>query len=202
MVTVVCIKVNEKYGPEFVNILYNMVERNLSIPHNFVCITDDTTGINPEIDTKKAMYSRGWWTKLSIFAPNAYDLTGKILYLDLDIVIRDSINKLASYDADFAISRDWATSDYNSSVMLLEIGTQTQIWDKYNADIEAAERTRDGDQGFIGEHSEPSVFPERWINSYKFHCRGIGEPISPIVLFHGKPDPCDVQDQWVKDNWR
>lgn len=198
-ITVVCIKVGTKYPASYVNILKNMVERNLSVPHRFVCITDDPTGVH--CDTVEAMYSRGWWTKLSLFAPNAYDFTGKILYLDLDIVIRDNINKLANYDASFAICRDWLISKYNSSVMLLEIGTETQIWDKYNADTIGAERSFNGDQDLIGEYSNPSVFPERWICSYKVHCKGF-EPISPIVLFHGRPNPSEVLDPWVLEHWQ
>lgn len=202
-ITVVCIKVHDKYGPEYVNILYNMVSRNLSVPHKFVCITDDTTGINPEIETVEAMYSDGWWTKLSLFAPNAYNFRGKVLYFDLDVVIVSNINKLANYDASFAICRDWVCSTYNSSVMLLEIGTETQVWDKFDADRETSKASvKDGDQGFIGAHSSPSVFPERFISSYKVHCKGVADPISPVVIFHGRPNPPEVQDSWVMRNWK
>ena len=203
MITVCCVKVNDKYGPEYVNILHAMVKRNLSIPHKFVCITDDTTGINPEIETKEALFSDGWWTKLSLFAPKCYDFRGKVLYFDLDVVIVANIKKLATYDAEFAICRDWMCSTYNSSVMLFEADSQTQIWERFNADREAGKKSvRDGDQGFIAAHSTPRVFPERWISSYKVHCKGVADPISPVVLFHGRPNPCEVQDGWVKEHWR
>lgn len=203
MITVVCVKVGTKYPSEYVNILYNMVQRNLSVKHDFLCITDDTTGINPDIKCVEPLYNNGWWTKLTLFAPNCYDLTGKILYFDLDLVIIANINKLANYDTDFAISRDWMCSTYNSSVMLIEAGTQTQIWEKFDADRDAGIKSvPDGDQGYIGAHSKPDVFPERWISSYKVHCKGISDPVSPIILFHGRPNPPDVQDSWVVEHWK
>ena len=42
---VICIKWGTKFGPEYVNRLYHMVEKNLSIPHRFVCFTDNSEGL-------------------------------------------------------------------------------------------------------------------------------------------------------------
>ena len=36
-----CVFYGTKYKFEYVQNLYNMVQRNLTIPHNFVCFTDD-----------------------------------------------------------------------------------------------------------------------------------------------------------------
>ena len=36
-----CVFYGTKYKVEYVQNLYNMVQRNLTIPHNFVCFTDD-----------------------------------------------------------------------------------------------------------------------------------------------------------------
>jgi len=47
---VVCMKWGTRYGPEFVNRLYSMVRRNTTWNIRFVCFTDDTNGINPEIE--------------------------------------------------------------------------------------------------------------------------------------------------------
>ena len=43
MKNVVCIKWGEKYSAEYVNRLYGMVQRQLSLPHRFVCLTEDST---------------------------------------------------------------------------------------------------------------------------------------------------------------
>ena len=49
---VICIKWGTKFGPEYVNKLYKMVEKNLKIPHRFVCFTDNTEGLLPGIETR------------------------------------------------------------------------------------------------------------------------------------------------------
>ncbi|MFN3494899.1 MAG: glycosyltransferase, partial [Hydrogenophaga sp.] len=51
-VNVLCIKWGKKYGPEYVNKLHNMVRRNLKRPFRFVCLTDDTHGIDPQSEVQ------------------------------------------------------------------------------------------------------------------------------------------------------
>ncbi|GAH56014.1 unnamed protein product, partial [marine sediment metagenome] len=46
MITVCCLKVGDKYSSEYVNKLYSMVERNLTVEHDFICITDNPEGVN------------------------------------------------------------------------------------------------------------------------------------------------------------
>ena len=43
---VVCLKHGKKYGPEYVNTLANMVQRNCTLDYEFVCYTEDPTGID------------------------------------------------------------------------------------------------------------------------------------------------------------
>jgi len=52
LVNVVCLKWGIKYDREYVNRLYSMVERNLTIPHRFICVTDDPRELNPAIETR------------------------------------------------------------------------------------------------------------------------------------------------------
>ena len=49
---VVCLKHGKKYSAEYVNVLYRMVTRNLTVPHNFVCFTEDPTGLDMGIQVK------------------------------------------------------------------------------------------------------------------------------------------------------
>ena len=48
-IKVVCVKYGTKYGPEYVNKLYNGVKRNLSLPHEFACFTEDGEGLDQNI---------------------------------------------------------------------------------------------------------------------------------------------------------
>ena len=47
---VICMKWGTKFGAEYANRLYKMVEKNLTVPHRFVCFTDDPTGLDAGIE--------------------------------------------------------------------------------------------------------------------------------------------------------
>lgn len=197
MLTVVCIKVGKKYGANYVNTLQSMVDRHLTVPHDFVCITDDHVGVNckcilPELE------GDGWWTKLTLFRDKPYGIEGKILYLDLDIVIRENIDCFAQYFSDFVIIQDWMLDMYNSSVFLLETGTRNYVWDSYAKDPQAARRFAvGGDQHWITDKARGEIWPDEWIKSYKMNkFKDEGK----IVVFHGRPKPHEC-DGWVKYEW-
>ena len=92
---VICIKWGTKFGPEYVNNLYHMVEKNLSLPHRFVCFTDNSDGLVEGIEVRPLpeLNDEGipdrMWKKLGLFANPLSDLKGTALFLDLDIVIRE-----------------------------------------------------------------------------------------------------------------
>ena len=70
---VICIKWGTKFGPEYVNKLYKMVQKNLSLPHRFVCFTDNAEGIvdGVEIRPLPELNDEGipdrMWKKLTVF---------------------------------------------------------------------------------------------------------------------------------------
>ena len=95
---VICIKWGTKFGADYVNRLYKMVERNLTLPHRFVCFTDKPEGIleGVEIRPLPELNDEGIpdkaWKKLGLFTDQLADLEGEALFLDLDIIIRDNID--------------------------------------------------------------------------------------------------------------
>lgn len=201
MPTVICIKMGSKYPTEYVNILKNMVERNLTVPHEFVCVTDDHRGVECPVLFKEPGLP-GWWQKLALFKEKPYGISGKILYLDLDIAITANINKLIEPD-EFTIMNDPLLNMYNSSVMLIPENSQTQIWDEFNKDREKEMKTSEcGDQFVITKYAkEPRTWPSKWCVSYRLHARFAVPSGCKIVQFHGKPDPHEVTG-WVRDVWR
>ena len=50
---ITCLKWGDKYGPEYVNNLYKMVSRNITIPYEFICFTDNKQGIDKNITIRK-----------------------------------------------------------------------------------------------------------------------------------------------------
>ena len=70
---VVCLNWGDKYGPEYVNKLYRMVQRNLSINHEFICYTENPAGLDQGIrviDLELMQGIEGWWYKPMFFNPS------------------------------------------------------------------------------------------------------------------------------------
>ena len=94
-ITVLCVKFGTKYGPNYVERLRNMVSRHMTVPYEFACLTDDPKPIAGvrTILQRSAGYIKPWWHKVHMFDPSL-DIQGRILYLDLDVVICNNIDKL------------------------------------------------------------------------------------------------------------
>ncbi len=110
---VLCMKWGTKYGPEYVNRLYGMVSRHLRGPFRFVCLTDNSMGVNPEVDClplprmELAPGADRGWPKLSTFKAGLHGLKGTALFLDLDVVIVGDITPFFEQPGDFLIIKDW-----------------------------------------------------------------------------------------------
>jgi hypothetical protein len=91
----VCVKWGDKFSPEHVNRLYRMAKKNISLPFNFYCWTEDPTGLYDEINIvplDETLDLKAWWWKLTLFKEN--NLKGINLFLDLDVVIQNNIDHL------------------------------------------------------------------------------------------------------------
>lgn len=119
---VVCVKWGTKYGADYVNKLYHGVEKFLTLPHKFICFTEDSSGLDEGIlVTPLAEDWTGWWGKATLFGDTGY--TGRMLYIDLDTVITGSLDDLASYKGAFAVMStadiwcEMAKDGFNSSII-------------------------------------------------------------------------------------
>lgn len=98
MINVICVKWGNKYGPEFVNRLYTMVNRNLTLDFEFYCYTDDPTDIRNEVNIINIPEENDletWWNKLALFQEGMFK--GTCLYFDVDVVIQNSIDHFINY---------------------------------------------------------------------------------------------------------
>lgn len=180
---VVCLKFGTKYSSEYVNVLYNMVQRNLTLEHEFVCFTENTNGLNPDIKTKSLPFSNeihGWWYKPFFFNPQL-GLNGTILFIDLDVIIFRNIDYLFTYMPEqFMIIRDFNRcriknyDKFNSSVFRLNTGQHSQVYYDFIKDPKQNCRRFHGDQDWIRHQikSNYMYWPETWIQSYKWEMRG------------------------------
>jgi len=202
----------------------------MTIPYEFVCLTDDPNPIEGvrSIVQPSAGYARGWWHKVHMFDPSL-NLSGRVLYFDLDVVIHDNIDKLVSNcSSEFLGIRDfnrkfnpnWNT--LNSSALSWIAGTQNDIFTKFKCDPSKAQKMH-GDQDWIWHHAKDRIkfWPDAWLLSYKWEIRNKSELIyqngrrlfrtvrnpdipreCSVSVFHGDPNPHDIQDPYVVDNWK
>ena len=232
MNTILCVKHGTKYDATYVNNLYNMVERHCSLPFQFICLTDNATGIQDKIKIKDLPAGlQGWWCKPYIFAEEL-NLTSPVLYIDLDVVIANSIDKLFTYypnnwctirDFTRAQRPDW--QKYNSSVIRYNPKELYYVWAHFRRQAKEMQRMFYGDQDYlyhITKEKPAKLFPDEWIKSWKWEIRkdktlapgGRGnrklkfvEDVTPseeccICVFHGDPNPHNCDDPWVVDNWQ
>jgi hypothetical protein len=231
MLNVVCLKHGTKYGPDYVNKLYNMIERNLTIPHRFICFTDDTAGLDSRIEIIKlpSLGIQGWWWKPYIFKEDHFSKEDTMLFFDLDMIIVKNIDHFMSYKpGSFVGLQDVGRvfrpglKKLGSAVMRWPAGKFSYIWTRLESNISQTKKYQ-GDQDWIFEQmkSEIEFFPESWIRSYKWEIRNRSEilgfgpravfkdvrsPTIPdetsVLAFHGHPHVHTVQDPVIVDNWR
>ena len=179
---VLCLKHGTKYSEQYVNVLYAMVKRHCTLDIEFVCLTDNTNGINPNITTIALPSGiAGWWCKPYIFS-NDLGLDGTILYMDLDVVIADNIDQLFTFNNDgWSTIRDFTRKQrpdwkkYNSSIIKFNTGELDYLWVGFKKHQLQYQKRLHGDQDWLYEvtHVEnPAVlFPDHWIQSWKWEIR-------------------------------
>jgi len=123
---IVCIKHGDKYSPDYVNKLFHMVERNLSLPYRFICLTENPTGLDAEIEVSPILTKNlnDSYIKFGLFEKHLHDITGEVLFLDLDMVIINPIDELFLFepDAEFVGQKEWTLDCMGSNIMRFEVG--------------------------------------------------------------------------------
>ena len=87
----VCLKHGNKYNGEYVNKLYRMCKKHTTMPFEFVCITEKSDGLDPNIqiypcpDWGVAGERKSWWYKVMLFEPKFQEAMGdEFIFFDLD----------------------------------------------------------------------------------------------------------------------
>ncbi len=186
MNNIVCVKWGNLYGPEYVNILYAMVKRNMTLPFRFICFTDDTTGIHADVETKPLLNKtlKGWWSKIEYFKSPLDDIEGPTLAIDLDVYIVNNIDDFFTFEPnEFCMKWDYAGHGHSSCVMRFNAGQYPNIYD--NLDLNNIDHAIHntvagfknhkywGDQMWITEQlkNEPvKLWPKEWIPKFAIDC--------------------------------
>ena len=154
-----------------------MLARNLSLPHRIVCITDRPQDVPTGMGTFDVKHTvpkgdfnciRRMWLyagPMKNGGPWPGDLGDRLLQLDLDVVLTDSIDPLVDRPEDFVIWKSESTRQphrphgwaYNATVMLLTPGARADVWDRYDADRKGVSRAADSDGWDVKCNSDQAI---------------------------------------------
>lgn len=230
MIDIVCFKWGTKYSSEYVNKLYNAVKRNVTVPHNFICYTEDPAGV--ECETRDFLVDLPyWWYIIGLTNPK-HNHSDKTVYMDLDTIITGNIDHIISLDAPFAtISDFFSPSGLQTAYIMWNREVGAKIWEFFTSKYSPEQYSSLGCWGTGGTNefleecfgivrlnrnktpAIPEVKVNRLQDKFLYQCvsykaqivRNKWRALPPsvrMVFFHGNPAPHEVRDlPWMKDNW-
>lgn len=218
---ILSLKYGTRYPVDYVNVLHSACRKAMKGSFRFVCLTDDPVGLSSEIESypipdvglsPAEWYRGGIWPKLGIYDKTLHGLTGRCLFIDLDMVVLDDLDAFFERKGTFiginetsAWGRDpKGAPQLCSAIIAFDAGSlshlaesfsvnKTQILSKYLTE-------QDYTAAALGEIS---YWPDEWVISFKRKLRrSIGadllmQPKAPppktkVLAFHGEPRPIDL----------
>jgi hypothetical protein len=210
-----------QYGPHHVQTLANMVKRNLTIPHRFICISDqDVPNVDtiPHLPPMERVKNKRWpitrpqcYRRLRMFDPAMADVLGeRYVTMDLDTVVVGSLDAMFDRPEPLVINRAVGSWNYNGSMWLHTPGTHSSIYESFDPEL-AIEANKKGfvgsDQAWfryhLGPRAVPTFGPEDGSVQYRtFRKQGDQLPDNArIVFFAGGQKPWDLDHDWIKQNY-
>jgi hypothetical protein len=212
------------FNHDHVRVLRNMVRRNLSVPHRFVCVADEAIEDIETVPLDWRKHVPGTvCIRLMQHNPDwcRQNLGERVLSLDLDVVITGSLDALVSRAEDIVLWRNpnWPAPQrafYQSSVQLFSAGARPGLW----ADFDPAEtpkwmnwRFGGREQAWLSERlewNEAHFTAERdgVYGAGRLGGKGVGSELPDnacIVSFPGAREPSQAETQalhpWIKEHY-
>jgi alpha-N-acetylglucosamine transferase len=198
------------YDQTWVEKLQRAVAKNLSIPHQFVCLSNMFSSRYDILPLENNW--PGWWSKLELFKPGLF--TDRVLYLDLDVLILKDLTSMAILPSHFMIAKGRATHGlhinrgqglevrrYQGSVMMFDPGQADDLYIQFDPKFDM--KKYHSDQDYIGDlFPTLDLFPHQWIRKLEECPDGIPPKEAKIVLcIPDKNDVAAEKHKWVKDLW-
>ena len=207
-------KWGDRYNANYVNNLYSSIQKHTKNKTRLICFTDDKKNIIndvickplPDIKIPKPL-SLTPWRKLSIWKYPLYGLDGDILFLDLDLVITNNLDKFFSYKkGTFCVIENWTQTGKgigNTSCFRFPVKKHKYIFDEFEKNSNYIWKKYHIEQVYISKViNEQNFWPKSWCQSFKHNLLPkwplrIWKPAkvnqeTSVVAFTGKPDPEDV----------
>lgn len=233
MLSVVCWKwkphagYRSHYGPAQVNILRSMVRRHYQRPHRFICVTDDASGIDSDIEIVPLWndYSQlpnphgpknpSCYRRLRMFHPDIGQVFGdRFVSMDLDMLVTGDLRPVLDRHEDFVAYGDTnPRTHYNGSMILMTAGARAKVWETFDPETSPRKSKAAGfwgsDQGWISYclgAGEARWTPTEGVYSYRNHIQRTKmlPQNARLVVFHGCVDPWSREAQnlmWVQQHY-
>jgi hypothetical protein len=204
------------YTAEYVRRLHGMVTRWADPPVRFVCLTDRPWLLASPIEAVPVTKLAGFapWTKLELFNP-ARAWSGRVLSLDLDVLLVAPLRTLLDAAAPFVITADPPAQArarardafgraivrrVNSSVMAWDGGTQTDLYTDWTP---AVASRLSGDQDWIGERRpEAATWPRAWFPRLsELGGAAPADPAKVVLVKVPKNHLAVAQHPWMAPLW-
>ena len=219
MQTIICMKWGNRYGATYVNRLFRSIKRHTVNPTRLICFTDNNAQIDktiickplPKISLPKEI-SLSPWRKMSVWQFPLHQITGDVLFLDLDLVITGNLDRFFSYKpGNYCVIENWTQEGMeigNTSCFRFPAGKYKNIYNDFQKEPEKIWKQFHIEQIYLSAKIKEQVFwPRAWCKSFKHSLLPIWPlriwkpaqlPVdTSIVAFTGKPDPDDViQGKW------
>ncbi|RYF05592.1 MAG: hypothetical protein EOO77_28210 [Oxalobacteraceae bacterium] len=212
------------YDDSWVQKLQHGVSRHLSVPHEFVCLSDSFV---PGVTVAPLRNDwEGWWSKIELFRPSLF--RGPVLSFDLDVMITGTLDEFAGPFPNMVMLRDIIPTISNSTCMWWDASNPAygDIYTRFRTDPDGFKRHHHlfntqtmGDQGFITDTMKAAgvqidlwqdvLDPKRFEYFSAFsaaHMAYLDNPTKPetsLVYCLGKPkfnnfsDHPHVQTHWI-----
>lgn len=218
-----------EFGPETVNTLKRMTDRHYQYPHEFVCITDDASGLDPSIrvvplwDDHAGLHAPqggknpSCYRRLKVFAPEMETILGKrFVVMDLDMLITGDLTSIWHRAEDFVMCGDTnPQTPYNGSMMLMTAGSRAKVWQTFEGRRSQALAKQAGyfgsDQAWISYclgKGEATWTRKDGVYSFRNHLAMHRQNLpsdARVIIWHGRHDPWAPFAQqltWVQEHYR
>ncbi|MCV6586625.1 MAG: glycosyl transferase [Marinibacterium sp.] len=211
---IMCINWGTRYGAPYINRLYAMVARNITPPFTFVCFTDVTEGVRPEVICKDLPPMPGFmpkdtpgkWPKSRLWAPTLDGLDGPVLFLDLDVAVTGSLDPFFEFGDpdDVVLARNAAKPLHRlgqTSIYRMPVGKLAPLQARFAQDPQGVADEYVFEQFFVTRNAPGGVkfWPRPWVRHFRLQCARLFplnyvlQPRKPrgmrVAIFAGHPNP-------------
>lgn len=203
---------DSSYQHFYINKLAEGVARHLSLPHRFICFSDDPDKVPEGIDYQPlgcSVFTR-CIPKCWVYAFSPLPAGAKCLVIDLDTIIVGSLDIFFQHSKELVAREKFcclSKSVPDGDIVYFRVGSEAtrRIEEIYLRELDSGFRlTNGGDERTILEEAKANCWKDvigHKICSYKYHAkRGLPRD-SRIVSFHGKPLPHQATADWIKEKW-